>query len=89
MHVYFQSIFRIQNFQHSELSIFEYMCIFSQISYSESAHAAIRRACVVIFRLRHRTKLDKPATSQSTQPSSRIGADMQRRRPFLGPLCSG
>ena len=32
MHVYFQSIFRIQNFQHSESSIFEYMCIFSQFS---------------------------------------------------------
>ena len=39
MHVYFQSIFRIQNFQHSESVHLFSMCIFSQISYSESAHA--------------------------------------------------
>eukprot|EP01048_Picozoa_sp_COSAG05_P001531 COSAG05_NODE_52_length_23775_cov_49.471110_6_plen_51_part_00 len=32
MHLYFQSIFRIQNFQHSECVISEYMCIFSQFS---------------------------------------------------------
>ena len=39
MHAYFQSIFRIQNFQHSEIVHLFSMCIFSQISYSESAHA--------------------------------------------------
>ena len=37
--MYFQSIFRIQNFQHSESVHLFSMCIFSQISYSESAHA--------------------------------------------------
>ena len=36
MHVYFQSIFRIQHFQHSECGISEYMCIFSQFSESEN-----------------------------------------------------
>ena len=39
MYVYFQSVFRIQNFQHSESVHLFSMCIFSQISYSESAHA--------------------------------------------------